>query len=280
MSNLNTEAYLRAKGIIQDTEVNRDRPCRECGYNLRGLQYGGRCPECGTVIERTKPVHDHLMDAPRSYLRGLCFGTGFVAAGFWGPIAAVILSALTGSAVMASLGRLVLLGGAALFIIGGWIVTRPKPHEQTMSRPWHHPAYLTRATILITPTLHLLALLTPGGATVPFLGLFIVASTFTQFALLAWIFSDLALWARDDSVGNAFNALVVLFGLIGATELALRLFGLSIAEFMCIGVLIIIGCFVWFFITALRLFGTVNQALKDKARHDAAIFRDPARKLH
>jgi hypothetical protein len=32
-------------------EITGDRPCRGCGYNLRGLKQGGRCPECGLFIE-------------------------------------------------------------------------------------------------------------------------------------------------------------------------------------------------------------------------------------
>jgi hypothetical protein len=30
--------------------IERDLPCRDCGYNLRGLLTGGRCPECSLPI--------------------------------------------------------------------------------------------------------------------------------------------------------------------------------------------------------------------------------------
>jgi len=30
--------------------VVSDVPCRRCSYNLRGLNYAGRCPECGTAV--------------------------------------------------------------------------------------------------------------------------------------------------------------------------------------------------------------------------------------
>jgi hypothetical protein len=33
-----------------------DWPCGMCGYNLRGLARGGRCPECGTGVE----AHDQI----------------------------------------------------------------------------------------------------------------------------------------------------------------------------------------------------------------------------
>jgi hypothetical protein len=29
--------------------------CHQCGFDLHGRQYGERCPECGTIIERLAP---------------------------------------------------------------------------------------------------------------------------------------------------------------------------------------------------------------------------------
>lgn len=37
--------------------IDRDWPCRNCGYNLRGLNTGHRCPECG-VVELYEPPRD------------------------------------------------------------------------------------------------------------------------------------------------------------------------------------------------------------------------------
>jgi predicted RNA-binding Zn-ribbon protein involved in translation (DUF1610 family) len=34
-------------------EIAADLPCVFCGYNLRGLQVGGKCPECGAPIVRS-----------------------------------------------------------------------------------------------------------------------------------------------------------------------------------------------------------------------------------
>jgi hypothetical protein len=33
--------------------IDQDRPCGQCGYNLRGLRPEGRCPECGTDVATT-----------------------------------------------------------------------------------------------------------------------------------------------------------------------------------------------------------------------------------
>ncbi len=33
--------------------IEQDMDCMSCGYNLRGLRLGGRCPECGAAISRS-----------------------------------------------------------------------------------------------------------------------------------------------------------------------------------------------------------------------------------
>ncbi len=40
-----------------DPSLDRDLPCLTCGYNLRGLPMGSRCPECGLAIAVTLDVH-------------------------------------------------------------------------------------------------------------------------------------------------------------------------------------------------------------------------------
>jgi hypothetical protein len=37
----------------EDDVIAEDMPCIRCFYNLRGLREEGRCPECGTAIEKT-----------------------------------------------------------------------------------------------------------------------------------------------------------------------------------------------------------------------------------
>jgi hypothetical protein len=38
---------------VDEVPSSGDIPCIHCGYNLRGLSEGGRCPECGTSIARS-----------------------------------------------------------------------------------------------------------------------------------------------------------------------------------------------------------------------------------
>ena len=57
-----------------------DVGCLRCGYNLRGLFPGGRCPECGTPVKRS--VSPPLLERvdPR-WVRAAARGTGLVSVG-------------------------------------------------------------------------------------------------------------------------------------------------------------------------------------------------------
>jgi hypothetical protein len=39
--------------LVSASPIETDIPCEACGYNLRGLSYTGRCPECGHYLERS-----------------------------------------------------------------------------------------------------------------------------------------------------------------------------------------------------------------------------------
>ncbi len=49
MSGFFSSKYLRYREITGEAAplIDKDILCRACGYNLRGLRPGGRCPECG-----------------------------------------------------------------------------------------------------------------------------------------------------------------------------------------------------------------------------------------
>jgi len=49
MSQFMSNKYLRYPRW-SGAPIERDLPCENCGYNLRGLSMGGRCPECGDPI--------------------------------------------------------------------------------------------------------------------------------------------------------------------------------------------------------------------------------------
>ncbi len=71
-------------------EVKKDRACSKCGYNLKGLKTGDRCPECGTVIGLSKITPGsggQFSEAPTEFIKLLRLGAVLVAA--CGPIAVI-----------------------------------------------------------------------------------------------------------------------------------------------------------------------------------------------
>ncbi len=51
------------------TFVEESRPCRRCGYELKGLRVPGVCPECGTPIRRGRRFESAYTDVPLDRLR-------------------------------------------------------------------------------------------------------------------------------------------------------------------------------------------------------------------
>jgi len=278
MSNLNTEAYLRAKGYLESATIDRDFPCRECGYNLRGLKYGGKCPECGIVIERGKPVYQHLMDAPESFIRRVRLGLGCLCLGMWMPIVIAIASEIFQTTEPWFVLAIVVVGESS-FIVGGWIITGRKPHESEMKRPLLHIATITRAAIILVPIFLVLTAFVRAG---PFQQIFAFPTKiliYAQLVLLICYLADYARWVHDHHLASRFDQIMVPLGFLGTVDSIMYLFGSSIAVFGCLATLLLGGSVFWLLITVLQLFGTINQAVIDKARHDASIFRNPSKKL-
>ncbi len=51
MSGFLSPKYLKYQRASRTREITHDHYCRCCGYNVRGLNYGRDCPECGEQIE-------------------------------------------------------------------------------------------------------------------------------------------------------------------------------------------------------------------------------------
>jgi hypothetical protein len=63
MSGFLSSKYLKYRRPAYQRKVERDLPCTGCGYNLRGLNYGRNCPECGLAIEPDDAVGDVVLAA-------------------------------------------------------------------------------------------------------------------------------------------------------------------------------------------------------------------------
>ena len=54
----------KGKGNRHALTIEYDYPCRTCGYNCRGLNFGRNCPECGNRIQPPEKALDFLVAGP------------------------------------------------------------------------------------------------------------------------------------------------------------------------------------------------------------------------
>lgn len=110
-----------------DALITTSRPCRSCGYDLKGLRIGGRCPECGEVIKSIRipgPREGNMSDASPNYVRRV--GLGFSAMSFG------IVSALLGMVLGCFFSYLMPVAvflGALAWVVGVYVVSMPRPRE-------------------------------------------------------------------------------------------------------------------------------------------------------
>src|SRR5438552_13978961 len=71
-----------------------DHPCLGCGYNLRGLRAGVKCPECGMPSVMPAGIDDPLALMPRPVIVAFIWGCWAASFCVVGAIAAVIISRL------------------------------------------------------------------------------------------------------------------------------------------------------------------------------------------
>lgn len=130
--------------------IDSDRPCHSCGYNLKGLKYGDRCPECGTPARsRTRHEGSRIFDSPMSYLRRLRTGAVLLVASAFLLIASVVWLHVP-SRTMISAGAVT--ASLIPWCIGVWIVTAPRPkqpgRENTPEEEWKTVRLLARTSQL------------------------------------------------------------------------------------------------------------------------------------
>jgi hypothetical protein len=105
----------------------QDVKCRRCGYNLRGLNHAGRCPECGTPAGLS--CHgDLLRFADPAWVEKLARGARLIV---WGVLISIIVSIagvlLVTVSGMSALAPVVAILGSIVGLYGAWLLTEPDP---------------------------------------------------------------------------------------------------------------------------------------------------------
>lgn len=106
--------------------VAADVPCRRCGYNVRGLQITGLCPECATPVGLSVQG-DLLRFADPAWLDRLARGAGLA---FWGALLGVGVAILVGAIAFVLgplIAQLIGLAGGVVYLFGVWLLSEPDP---------------------------------------------------------------------------------------------------------------------------------------------------------
>jgi hypothetical protein len=133
MSDISTSIPSRQPASV----VTLDSACRKCGYNLRGLQADGQCPECGSPVALS--VHGNLLRySDPVWLRRIARGIGLLLLGYYFVVGLPLLAGAVeifaapglplGTARLENAFFMLLSTVRDLLIwIGIWLFTAPDP---------------------------------------------------------------------------------------------------------------------------------------------------------
>ena len=103
--------------------------CVRCGYDLRGLPVSGRCPECGTIVERSL-LGDKLLYSSPEYLATLQRGLSFILNAILVMVINVVLGIVAGAMSMTALMQatsLIGIGVSLALVVGWWLFSEEDP---------------------------------------------------------------------------------------------------------------------------------------------------------
>lgn len=127
------------------SDVTANIACRSCGYNLRGVDREGLCPECGTSVEWSLRGFQ-LRFADRRWLKKLCRGSQLVVTSMTllfevGGIIALFALLPFGTSyrstvtnILEILGFVWISSVLLMHVTGVWYMTLPEPNVQESRR--------------------------------------------------------------------------------------------------------------------------------------------------
>lgn len=141
---------------------NTDVACVGCGYNLRGLEPGGKCPECGLDISRS--LHgDQLVYSSGEYLAALCRGIRLIFVALIARVLIIVVGIVVGlliginadsispgvESLVMGLAALADAAVAIVLIVGWWLFSTPDP-SITSANTGDTARKFVRITVLIS----------------------------------------------------------------------------------------------------------------------------------
>lgn len=121
---------------VPSSTVSDDLACIHCGYNLRGLAYDGKCPECSKPVS-TSRRGDFLKHADPEWLNKVRFGCALK---LWNIVFGILLGVVGG--ILVTLGFPVLtlhiigLAGSAFGLWASFAITTQEPRISLQEDPF------------------------------------------------------------------------------------------------------------------------------------------------
>lgn len=238
--------------------------CQGCDYDLFGLRFGGKCPECGLAIRPPIRVSGSSNDAPIAALTRLRNGI-FALLIATAALPLAVASLFIPASLAIALLMLATLASAS-WVYGAFILTAPtpgRPDEETDRAA----AILRNATRALTASwFFVLGLPLAYRIGVPFspiamylVWLAAVIAAGVGFTLLSISVSRLAAWANDPDLGHqlrgaAAAVALLILGLIGLTVLSVVGVTPGILLFFYLaGCVVGVGLTLWNIVLYLRL---------------------------
>jgi hypothetical protein len=194
--------------------IDTDRACLGCGYNLRGLRAGVKCPECGLPSKLPANLDDPLSLMPRSVIFAFTLGC-------WAATVCVILTvAMVLSLRFEAWESWITLCGltaiAVLWLGATMLITPGFAIPQAVVRGFSQGGRLRRAArwlqlgwpMFAGATLLREVLVSPAGSATAALQLlqFVgFAAGMAGIVTLSLLLQRLADWTRDGEANTAFN---------------------------------------------------------------------------
>jgi hypothetical protein len=143
MSRFLSSRYLKYRRPEFQRKIDRDLPCLGCGYNLRGLNYGRDCPECGLAVEPGAAANDVMLAGDWSERGALRVGLAAAFGCLVVAVAARLVLFVGGfKGISPELARIYLATGLVLSVvwtIAAWLLT-PRRLDRRWS--WMRPLRL------------------------------------------------------------------------------------------------------------------------------------------